>query len=139
MLDIGCNSGLLTMYALRLGAAKVDACDVRPPLVEFVSRVVQARSLPVTVSQISFDKLLPADRKADIVLFMDLLHWVVSQGLELREVIRRLAELTEQILYIEFPWVHDPVLEEALKRNNPFHEVRQVELPRYAYKPARLV
>jgi SAM-dependent methyltransferase len=104
VLDIGCNSGLFTMYALRLGAAKVDACDVEPVFVEFVSSVVQTQGLPVTVSRISCDNLLPASRKADIVLFMGLFHWVVSQGLELREVIRRLAELTEQIPYRELPW-----------------------------------
>jgi 2-polyprenyl-3-methyl-5-hydroxy-6-metoxy-1,4-benzoquinol methylase len=95
VLDIGCNSGLLTMYALRLGAVKVDACDVQPAFVEFVFSVVQAHGLPVTVSRINFDELCPAKRKADIVLFMELLHWVVSQGLELRKVISRLAELTE--------------------------------------------
>jgi 2-polyprenyl-3-methyl-5-hydroxy-6-metoxy-1,4-benzoquinol methylase len=95
VLDIGSSSGLLTMYALRLGAVKVDACDVQPAFVEFVSSVVQAQGLPVTVSGINFDKLCPAERKADIVLFMELLHWVVSQGLELRKVISRLAELTE--------------------------------------------
>ena len=74
----------------------------------FLSNLFPALSktygLPVTVSRISFDKLLPASRKADIVLFMELLHWVVSQGLELRKVIRRLAQLAEQILYVEFPW-----------------------------------
>src|SRR4030095_5482531 len=66
VLDIGCNSGLLTMYALRLGAAKVDACDVQPAFVEFVSGVVQAQGLPVTVSGINFNNLCPAERKADI-------------------------------------------------------------------------
>ena len=104
VLDIGCNSGLLTFHALRLGAAHVHACDVQPPLVEFVSRVVAARRLPVAVEQIAFDKLQPSQHKADIVLFMEVLHWAVSQGMELRSVIQRLAALTEHLLYIEFPW-----------------------------------
>ena len=104
VLDIGCNSGLLTMYVLRLGAARVHACDVQPLLVEFVSRVVETRKLPVRVTKTAFNDLRPDQDKADVVLFMEVLHWAVSQGLELRRVIQQLAELTGEILYIEFPW-----------------------------------
>jgi hypothetical protein len=134
VLDIGSSSGLLTMYALRLGAVKVDACDVQPAFVEFVSSVVQARGLPVTVSGISFDKLCPGERKANIVLFMELLHRVVSQGLELRKVIRLLAELTEQILYMEFPWsVTEPSMQEQTKLTEETYSADAVldELTRY--------
>src|SRR6476659_3467527 len=49
VLDIGCNSCLLTIHALRLRATSIHACDVQPPLVDFVSSVVKARRLPVTV------------------------------------------------------------------------------------------
>ena len=112
VLDIGCNSGLLTMYALRLGAVKVQACDVQEPLVEFVSGVVQAHRLPVTVKKTAFDKLDASQDKADVVLFMEVLHWLVSQGLELRSVVRKLAQLTGNILYLEFPWsVKEPSIQ----------------------------
>ena len=122
------------MYALRLGAVKVDACDVQPAFVEFVSSVVQARGLPVTVSGTSFDKLCPGERKANIVLFMELLHRVVSQGLELRKVIHRLAELTEQILYMEFPWsVTEPSMQKQTKLTEETYSADAVldELTRY--------
>jgi SAM-dependent methyltransferase len=141
VLDIGSSSGLLTMYALRLGAAKVDACDVQPAFVEFVSSVVQAQGLPVTVSGINFDKLCPAERKADIVLFMELLHWVVSQGLELRKVISRLAELTEQILYIEFPWsVTEPSIQKQTQLTEETYSTDAVldELTKY-FRDVRIV
>jgi SAM-dependent methyltransferase/aminoglycoside phosphotransferase (APT) family kinase protein len=116
VLDIGCNSGLLTMYALRLGAAKVHACDVQPLLVEFVTQVVATRKLPVKVTQTAFNDLKPDRDKADIVLFMEVLHWAVSQGLELRRVIQQLAQLTGAILYIEFPWsVKEPSIQNQTK------------------------
>jgi len=134
VLDIGSSSGLLTMYALRLGAVKVDACGVQPAFAKFVTSVVRAQGLPVTVSRINFDKLRPAKRKADIVLFMELLHWVVSQGLELRKVIRRLADLTGQILYMEFPWsVTEPSMQKQTKLTEETYSADVVldELTRY--------
>jgi SAM-dependent methyltransferase len=134
VLDIGCNSGLLTMYALKLGAAKVHACDVQGVFVDFVSRVIAGRSLPVLVSKIGLDKLEPAAHKADIVLFMEVLHWAVSQGLELRDVIRRLAELTDDLLYIEFPWsVKEPSIQKQTKLTEEMYCPEAVldELTRY--------
>ena len=134
VLDIGCNSGLLTMYALRLGAAKVEACDVQPALLEFVSNVVKARNLPVTVSRIGFKDLDPARTKADIVLFMEVLHWAVSQGLKLRDVVTKLAALTGELLYIEFPWsVAEPSIQKQTKLTEETYSADAVldELTRY--------
>ncbi len=116
VLDIGCNSGLLTMYAVRLGAARVHACDVQPLLVQFVAQVVENRKLPVKVTKTAFNDLRPDQDKADIVLFMEVLHWAVSQGVELRRVIQQLAELTGEVLYIEFPWsVKEPSIQKQTK------------------------
>ena len=134
VLDIGCNSGLLTIHALRLGAASVHACDVQPPLVEFVSRLVKARGLAVTAEQIAFDKLQPSRHKADIVLFMEVLHWAVSQGMDLRSVIQRLAELTERLLYIEFPWsIKEPSIQKQTNLTEEKYSADAVldELTRY--------
>ena len=36
--------------------------------------------------------------------------------------------------YFEHPWKYDEELERALKANNPFREVRTVELPRYGFR-----
>ncbi|MDJ0845299.1 hypothetical protein [Crocosphaera sp.] len=35
--------------------------------------------------------------------------------------------------YLDFPWQHDPILENKLKQNNPFREVKSVESSRYAF------
>ena len=141
VLDIGCNSGLLTMHALRLGASKVNACDVQQPFVDFVAGVVQAKQLPVTVNRLAFDQLAPAENGADIVLFMEVLHWAVSQGLELRDVIRRLAQLTGKILYIEFPWsVAEPSIQKQTRLTAETYSADAVldELTRY-FKSVRVV
>ena len=37
--------------------------------------------------------------------------------------------------YLEFPWEYDEELDQRLQRDNPFREVRQVELNRYNFKP----
>jgi SAM-dependent methyltransferase len=127
VLDIGCNSGLLTMYALHLGAARVHACDVQPLLVDFVSEVVALRKVPVTVSKKAFNELQPAADKADVVFFMEVLHWVVSQGLELRDVIQRLAALTGELLYIEFPWsVREPSIQKQTKLTEELYSAEAV-------------
>jgi SAM-dependent methyltransferase len=134
VLDIGCNSGLLTIHALRLGAKQVHACDVQPVFAQFVSRLRQERKLPITVSQIAFDKLKPTEHKTEIVLFMEVLHWAVSQGLELRDVIRRLAGLTTELLYIEFPWsVKEPSIQKQTKLTEDTYSADAVldELTRY--------
>jgi SAM-dependent methyltransferase len=141
VLDIGCNSGLLTMHSLRLGASKVNACDVQQPFVDFVASVVQAKQLPVTVNRLAFDKLTPAENGGDIVLFMEVLHWAVSQGMELRDVVRRLAQLTGKILYIEFPWsVAEPSIQKQTKLTAETYSADAVldELTRY-FKSVRVV
>lgn len=141
VLDIGCNSGLLTIHALRLGASKVAACDVQVPFVQFFSDVVRNKKLPVTVSLTPFAKLEPTEQRSDVVLFMEVLHWAVSQGIVLREVIRRLASLTDKLLYIEFPWsVSEPSIQKQTKLTAEDYSADAVldELTRY-FKHVRVV
>ncbi|HTG44095.1 MAG TPA: class I SAM-dependent methyltransferase [Verrucomicrobiae bacterium] len=116
VLDIGCNSGLLTMHALQLGARSVEACDVQQPFLDFVAAIVAAKGLPVTVNRIAFDQLTPSTPKVDVVLFMEVLHWAVAQGMDLRDVISRLSNLTGKLLYLEFPWsVSEPSIQNQTK------------------------
>jgi len=44
---------------------------------------------------------------------------------------------TTEWIYLESPWEPDPGLEEALRTNNPFREVKAAELPRYAFKSVK--
>jgi SAM-dependent methyltransferase len=134
VLDIGCNSGFLTLHAIRLGASSVHACDVQPLLVDFVSQVVAAKKLPVKVTRTAFRELRPEQDKADIVFFMEVLHWVVSQGLGLRDVIQHLTELTGELLYLEFPWsVKEPSIQKQTKLTEQDYSAEAAldELTRY--------
>lgn len=109
VLDIGANSGLLTLHSLRLGASTVHACEIQAPLAAFVEQVAEQHQLSVTVSKTPFIQLTREEHAADVVLFMEVLHWVVSKGMPLREAITRLAQLTQELLYLEFPWsVEEP-------------------------------
>ncbi|SDA16527.1 hypothetical protein SAMN05216315_10811 [Nitrosospira sp. Nsp18] len=40
-------------------------------------------------------------------------------------------------LYVEFPWEQDAEMEELLRTNYPFREVKYGELPRYTYRDAK--
>ena len=104
VLDIGANSGILSVYAHQLGASSVHSTDVQTPLVDFFSAVVARHSLPITVERRSFHELDPARHSADIVCLMEVLHWIVDQGGGVADAIRHVARLTRETLYLETPW-----------------------------------
>ena len=104
VLDIGSNSGALSLFAHQLGAASVHAFEIQAPFVEFFSEVVRQHELPIKVEQGGFNKLNVEDHTADVVLCMEVLHWIVHQGGTLPEAIARLASITTETLYVETPW-----------------------------------
>ncbi len=109
VLDIGANTGILSLRAHQLGASSVQAVDVQAPLVEFFASVVARHKLPITVERRSFAQLDQAKDAADIVLFMEVLHWIVDQGGNVPDTIAKLAALTHDTLYLETPWdIHEP-------------------------------
>lgn len=109
VLDIGANAGLLSLHAVKLGAKAVQACDVQAPLVKYFAAIAQRKKLPIKVARRSLKDLDPQRDQADIVLFMEVLHWVVSQGSSLEDALDLVASLTREVLYIEFPWsVQEP-------------------------------
>lgn len=107
VLDIGSNSGILSLEALRLGAERIVACDVQDQFVDFFQKVVTAKKLPVTVQKRGFRDLKGPDDTADVVLFMEVLHWAVAQGNSIEACVDRLVSLTRETLFIEFPWSVD--------------------------------
>jgi len=109
VLDIGANTGMLSIYALQLGASRVHSIDVQQPLVDFFSTVVTRHRLPITVEQRNFDQLDPCSHAADIVCLMEVLHWLVDQGMTVEDSVARVAALTRETLYLETPWdVREP-------------------------------
>ena len=110
VLDIGCNSGMLSVHAAKLGAASVRAFDVNGDLVSYLNAVAVRHSLPVTAEVRSFNELDSESETADIVVFMEILQWTVAQGATVEDVVRKLSLLTREVLYIEFPWDGSDVL-----------------------------
>ncbi len=109
VLDIGCNTGALSIYALSLGASKIKAVDVQLPLLNFFKEVVDGHNLPISVVKKGFNELNPIDDSADVVLLMEVLHWLVDQGGNIKDAIAKLASLTNDSLYIETPWdINEP-------------------------------
>lgn len=104
VLDIGCNSGILSLYANKLGAKSVKAVDVQEPLIEFFSSVVSLHELPIQIEKIGFNELEPITHAADVVLFMEVLHWIVDQNGTVPDAIYKLATLTGETLFLETPW-----------------------------------
>lgn len=117
VLDIGCNSGILSIFALQLGARHVKAVDPTDASVQVFSKVLQHHEdLNVTLEQSDLSKLDPRENVADIVLFMEVMHWAVDQGMTIPQVIERLWMMTGQILFIEFPWsVNEPSIQAQTK------------------------
>lgn len=109
VLDIGCNSGALSLFAHSLGAKSVRAIDVTPEFIDFFTKVVADHNLPILVDRVSFNDLNSAQHGADVVLCMEVLHWIVHQGGTLPRAMAQLASLTNETLYVETPWdIHEP-------------------------------
>ena len=103
VLDIGGSTGILSLYAHKLGAKCISYLDVQKPLADFFKQVVEVHNLPIEVAQKSFDDL-NADDARDVVLFMEVLHWIVDQGGSISMSIKKLATLTNETLFLETPW-----------------------------------
>jgi SAM-dependent methyltransferase len=104
VLDIGGNSGILSLYAHNLGAKEIRYVDVQVPLVEFFKSVVSEHQLPIDIARMGFLDLNPKTDSKDIVLCMEVLHWLVDQGGTVPDSLQKLTELTNDTLYLETPW-----------------------------------
>lgn len=104
VLDIGGNSGILSLYAHNLGAEQIRYVDVQVPLVEFFQSVVSEHQLPIEIERKGFLDLNSESDSKDIVLLMEVLHWLVDQGGTVPDSLEKLAGLTNDTLYLETPW-----------------------------------
>jgi len=104
VLDIGGNSGILSLYAHNLGAENISYVDVQAPLVEFFQSVVAEHELPIDIERKGFLDLNPETDSKDVVLLMEVLHWLVDQGGTVADSLEKLAALTNDTLYLETPW-----------------------------------
>jgi SAM-dependent methyltransferase/aminoglycoside phosphotransferase (APT) family kinase protein len=104
VLDIGCHSGFLSFLAAKRGARSVKAYDVSKVFVDELNTAVEINGLPVVGAIKPFNRLDPDVDAADVVLFFEVIHWLVSQGDTIPSVIQKVAALTRECLFFEFPW-----------------------------------
>ena len=104
VLDIGTNSGLVAIHVSRWGAKKVLAADVDHNLITSLQDISNHHNLPITASVCSFTNLTVDIFKSDVVLCLEVIHWLFHQGHQLPDIVARLDSLTVSTLFIETPW-----------------------------------
>ena len=116
ILDIGCNNGYLSFICSELGAKSVTAIDVQEPLLEYVREIAKQRYPVIDVKKADYKSMDTSAFQADIVFFLEVLHWVVAQGLPVNRAIEKLASLTREVAVLEFPWsVDEPSIKAQTK------------------------
>jgi 2-polyprenyl-3-methyl-5-hydroxy-6-metoxy-1,4-benzoquinol methylase len=104
VLDIGANSGLVAISAIKWMALHVTAVDVNKDLVTALQEVARAHSLPLTASVCAFNDLDVNTHRSEIVICLEVIHWLVHQGNSAEKIVAKLDELTGAILFLETPW-----------------------------------
>jgi 2-polyprenyl-3-methyl-5-hydroxy-6-metoxy-1,4-benzoquinol methylase len=104
VLDIGTNSGIVAIQAAKWGAKRVLATDVNKQLIDHLQTTVEAHGLAISANICAFKSLDPIIHKSDIVLCLEVIHWLVHQGNPISEIVEKLDSLTNKTLIIETPW-----------------------------------
>jgi SAM-dependent methyltransferase len=130
VLDIGCNTGHFSSIAARCGASVV-AIDNDPVVTGMVWRMARSEQLDILPLVINFGQPSPAtgwrngenpsflDRAQgtfDAVMFLAVIHhFLVREGIPLIEIIHLLADLTKDLLLIEYISPADPMFERLMR------------------------
>jgi SAM-dependent methyltransferase len=130
VLDVGCNTGYFSSVAARRGASVV-AIDNDPVVTGMVWRMAQSEKLDILPLVINFGQPSPAtgwrngenpsflDRAQgtfDAVMMLAVIHhFLVREGIPLIEIIRLLADLTKDLLLIEYISPADPMFEQLMR------------------------
>jgi len=104
VLDVGANSGLLSIQACLNGAERVTSIDVTPKFIGYLEDILEVHDLPMTVRKQAVAELDPSTDVHDVVLFFEVIHWTTAQGMPIPVAIEKVANVTGETLLIEFPW-----------------------------------
>lgn len=104
VLDIGTNSGIVAIQVAKWGAKRILATDVNKQLIDHLQNIVEAHNLPISTEICAFKSLDPLTFKSDVVLCLEVIHWLVHQGNPISEIVEKLDSLTKKTLIIETPW-----------------------------------
>lgn len=103
VLDIGCHAGLASVVSLEMGAKSVLATDVSDEFLNSIAAWSGRKDLPLSVEQASFAELDESHRR-DVVLLLEVYHWLAKQGWSAEAVAEKLDLLASQYVVIESPW-----------------------------------
>lgn len=104
VLDIGTNSGLVAISAIKWGALHVTAVDVNEDLITALQAVAREHNLPIAASVCAFNNLDADTYCSDIVICLEVVHWLVHQGNSPESIVAKLDDLTGSTLFLETPW-----------------------------------
>ena len=104
VLDIGTNSGIVAIQVAKWGAKRILATDVNKQLIDHLQNIVEAHELPISAQICAFKSLDPLIFKSDVVLCLEVIHWLIHQGNPISEIVEKLDSLTNKTLIIETPW-----------------------------------
>jgi 2-polyprenyl-3-methyl-5-hydroxy-6-metoxy-1,4-benzoquinol methylase len=126
VLDIGCNTGHFSALAARAGA-RVVALDQDPVVVGAVWRMAQSEGLDILPLVVDITRPSPgvgwrneecpaflerARGQSDALMMLAVIHhMLISERISLPEILGLAAELTENILIIEFVGTLDPMFQ----------------------------
>jgi SAM-dependent methyltransferase len=139
VLDVGCNTGHFSAIAARSGA-RVVAIDYDPVVVGEVWRQARAESLDILPLVVNLARPTPStgwlnqensaflDRARgafDAVLMLGVIHHLlVSERIPLPEIVKLVADLTTDLLVIEFVAPDDPMFRRIARgRDHLFHDL----------------
>lgn len=142
VLDVGCNTGYFSSVAARCGASVV-AIDNDAVATGMVWRMAQSEQLDILPLVINFGQPSPAtgwrngenpsflDRAQgtfDAVMMLAVIHhFLVREGIPLIEIIRLLADLTTDLLLIEYVAPDDPMFQHLMRgRDELFKDLNQM-------------
>lgn len=111
VLDIGCNSGLLSITAATRFQCDVLSVDIQQPIIDKLQSLVKKHDIKSVRPLLGDIFEIEIQRKFDHIFFLQVLHWACFQGHSINDVISRLSQLTKRSLTIEFPWdVNEPAI-----------------------------
>ncbi|MDD4869640.1 MAG: class I SAM-dependent methyltransferase [Kiritimatiellae bacterium] len=101
VLDVGCRYGFFCHEAVRRGASSADGIDIDPTYVSIAQEIVGLWGW----SNVSIERRdlfeIGTQERYDIVLFLNVLHHVLSPV----EAMKKVAAITNELAVVEFPTV----------------------------------
>jgi 2-polyprenyl-3-methyl-5-hydroxy-6-metoxy-1,4-benzoquinol methylase len=102
VLDIGCKYGYFCHEAVLKGALSVTGVEINKDNVEISKKIISMWNRDIEIIEGDFLKTR-LDQKFDIVLFLNVIHHVISPV----EILKKISKCTNELMIVEFPTILD--------------------------------